>query len=80
MMPRRYKDSPVYVGLPGLGCVTHPAFLREGRILGSNVGIQTIDNTLASVEVRDASGLSLAESVLPQWWSANSNRLSTAGA
>ena len=80
MMPRRYKDSPVYVGLPGLGCVTHPAFLREGRILGPNVGIQTIDNTLASVEVRGTSGLSLAESVLPGWWLANQDRMASAGA
>jgi rhamnosyltransferase len=80
MMPRRYKDSPVYVGLPGLGCVTHPAFLREGRILGPNVGIQTIDNTLASVEVRGTSDQHFAKTLLPEWWSANSNRLSTAGA
>ena len=80
MMPRRYKESPVYVGLPGLGCVTHPAFLRGGYILGPNVGIQTIDDTIASVEVRDAADRSFAESILPEWWSESKNRAASAGA
>jgi rhamnosyltransferase len=78
MMPRRYKDSPLYVGLPGLGCVTRPSFLRDGHILGPNVGIQVVDDALASLEIRDVAGLNLAESVLPGWWLANQDRMALA--
>tara|TARA_B100001750_G_C15293186_1_gene488393 strand:- start:568 stop:801 length:234 start_codon:yes stop_codon:yes gene_type:complete len=67
-MPRRYKDSSVYVGLLGLGCVTHPAFLREGEILGPNVGIQEVDDALASVEARGASGVEFVDQVIARWW------------
>ena len=67
-MPRRYKDSSLYVGLLGLGCVTHPTFLREGEILGPNVGIQEIDNALASVEARGALGVEFVDQVIARWW------------
>ena len=65
-IPRKFKD-PVYVGIKGLGCATHPNFLREGRLFGEKVGIMEITNPYSSVEVRDAIGLPFAEKLLMQW-------------
>ena len=65
-IPRKFKD-PVYVGIKGLGCATHPTFLREGRLFGEKVGILEITNPYSPVEVRDAAGLSFAEKLMTQW-------------
>ncbi|HET6460175.1 MAG TPA: glycosyltransferase [Syntrophales bacterium] len=66
-IPRKFKD-PVYVGIKGLGCATHPQFLREGRLFGERVGILEITNPYSPVEVRDAAGLSFAEKLMTQWF------------
>lgn len=68
MMPRRYKDSSVYVGLLGFGCVTHPKFLRQGEILGPNAGIQEVDDPLASTEARGTAGVAFADHIIERWW------------
>lgn len=65
-MPRKFKD-PVYIGLKGLGCATHPAILREGRLLGEKVGILETTNPYSPVEVRDRGGLHLAEKLIQEW-------------
>jgi hypothetical protein len=43
---------PILVGLKGLGCVTHPEFLRQGRLLGDVVGLLQIEDPYAALEVR----------------------------
>lgn len=50
-IPRKYKE-PVFVGIKGLGCATHPMFLREGLLLGNNVGIIEIDDPMVALEMR----------------------------
>jgi len=52
LTPRQYKDAS-YIGLRGVCCVTHPEFLREGNMLGQNIGIYAIDNPVVSFEVRN---------------------------
>ncbi len=48
----RHMKTPMLIGLKGLGCVTHPEFLREGRLLGDTVGLIKIDDPYATIEVR----------------------------
>jgi hypothetical protein len=65
-IPRKFKD-PVYIGIEGLACVTHPSFLREGHLFGEKVGILEITNPHSSIEVRDATGLQFVEKLMKQW-------------
>lgn len=65
-MPRSLKD-PIYVGLVGLGCVTHPVFIREGKRLGDKIGFVEIANPYSPIEVRDRNSLCLAENLLVEW-------------
>jgi len=71
-MPRQFKKTPVYISLFGLGCVTHPSFLREGRMLGDRVGFQEVEESFASIEVRDDSRANLAGRLIDEWWKENS--------
>jgi hypothetical protein len=62
-IPRKFKH-PMQIGLVGLGCVTYPAILREGDRLGRRIGIHEIFDQLASLEIREAKQLPLAEHLL----------------
>lgn len=48
----RDKREPVLIGLPSLGCVTYPEFIRKSKRLGNKVGIFEIDDPRASLEIR----------------------------
>lgn len=65
-VPRKYKE-PIYVGCKGLGCVTHPALLREGRLLGDRLAIYEIQNALSFLEVRNPPDFDLAGKLIGQW-------------
>ncbi|MBU0574071.1 MAG: glycosyltransferase family 2 protein [Candidatus Margulisiibacteriota bacterium] len=65
-IPRQFKD-PVYVGIKGLGCVTYPQFLRQGRLLGEKVGVLEIHNPYSAIEVRDKIGQNFAEEIMRNW-------------
>ncbi|NQT30413.1 MAG: glycosyltransferase family 2 protein [Candidatus Saganbacteria bacterium] len=62
-IPRKIKQ-PLYIGIKGLGCATHPVFLRQGHILGEKIGIMKIKDVYSSVEVRDEIGLHFAEKLI----------------
>ena len=40
------------VGYHGIGCITYPEFLRQGKLLGDKVGLFEITNPLSFIEVR----------------------------
>jgi GT2 family glycosyltransferase len=69
--PHQIK-RPVHVGYPGLGCVTLPSALREGRLLGDKVGILEVLDVYSTIEVKDALSLNMASKLFPDWW--NSRR------
>lgn len=48
----RHLRTPLLVGLKGIGCVTYPEFIRQGRMLGDNVGLLRITDPFAAMEVR----------------------------
>ena len=51
--PRNLSQEVAHIGLLGLGCVTRPAFLRNGMILGNKIGLHKVEHPLASVEIRN---------------------------
>jgi rhamnosyltransferase len=61
--PREFK-KPIYIGIKGLGCVTYPNFVREGKLFGNNVGMYKITNPNAFIEVRSPNDVLLAEMLL----------------
>jgi hypothetical protein len=62
-VPRTLKEKS-YVGLHGLACVTHPVFVRRGKLLGEKIGLFKIDNPLSYLEIRDQDTSFLAEKLL----------------
>lgn len=48
----RADRRPVQIGLPSLGCVTYPQYLRQGERIGGDVGVYEVSNPIATVEVR----------------------------
>jgi rhamnosyltransferase len=67
-MPRQFKN-PNYIGLLGLGSVTHPQFIRQGEILGDKTGIVTISDPYSQMEVRDTESTNYASKFIDEWWS-----------
>ena len=65
-IPRKFKDA-VFIGIKGLGCATHPSFLRQGHLLGEKVGILETANSYSSVEVRSENELDFAEELMKTW-------------
>ncbi len=67
-MPRKLKQSSALIGLIGLGCVTHPAFVRQGQMLGGKTGLFEIDDPLSALEFGDGLGENLpVEKLLGIW-------------
>jgi len=55
--PRLIQTEATIVGLFGAGCVTHPAYVRDGSLVGPKLGILETDDPLAPVEVRTGGDL-----------------------
>lgn len=49
----RAERSPLYIGLPSLGCVIEPDLVKSGRRYGENLGIFQVDEPFATVEIRN---------------------------
>jgi len=65
LTPRQFKE-PTYIELKGIGCVTHPEFLREGKLLGEKVGIYELNNPYSHLEVRSEDDFKLASSLIKE--------------
>jgi len=59
LTPRQFKD-PTFVELRGVACVTHPEFLRKGRLLGEKIGIYELKDAYSHLEVRNEEELKMA--------------------
>jgi len=68
-VPREFK-RPFFVGLKGLGCVSYPAFVREGSLLGNRVGLYEVRDPYAPIEVREKSDFGMAKKLMEVWWKA----------
>ena len=63
LTPRQYKD-PTYIELRGIACVTHPEFIRMGRLMGDRIGIYDVSDPTAQLEVRSKEDVLLASRLL----------------
>lgn len=53
----RTDREPVLIGLNSLGVVTYPENIRNGNRLAGDVGIYTVENPLAAIEIHDRDDL-----------------------
>jgi len=67
-MPGGMKKNKALIGLLGLACVTHPAIIRSGNILGSRLGVFEVDEPLSSLQIRNKQDVAFAEKSLSSWW------------
>src|SRR5262249_54869613 len=72
-MPRALKQSHAMVGLLGFGCVTYPAFLRQGDVLAGKLGLFEVEHPLSVMEVRGPAALEVAGQLIDGWWNEVSN-------
>ena len=69
-VPREFKERAL-VGLHGIGCVTHPEFIRSENMIGMNTGLYKVDYPLAGLEVRDDNSARIASLVIDQFFKEN---------
>lgn len=67
-MPSGMKKNKALIGLLGLACVSHPAIIRNGDILGSRLGVFEVDNPHCSLQIRNGQDVAFAEKFLSDWW------------
>jgi len=64
-IPREVSEPPI-VGIKGLCCVTHPSFIRNGNMLGENIGLHVVNSLAQTIEVRDISSAKVASKILQE--------------
>lgn len=62
-IPREFKNK-TYLGLHGLGCLTHSEFIRNGSLLGKKVGFFNISDNLSGFEVKDNESFKIASKLI----------------
>lgn len=67
LTPRQFKE-PTFIELRGVGCVTHPEFLREGNLLGEKIGIYEVNNPYSHLEVRSEEDFTMASILIKEWF------------
>ncbi len=62
-IPRDLKEKNL-VGVKGLCCVTHPEFIRKGKLFGKKIGLFEYKNQISGFEVRGRNNLLLASKII----------------
>lgn len=65
--PREFKELS-FLGLKGIGSVTHPQFLRDGSLLGEKIGLYEVNNPYSHLEVRSAEDFKMASHLIKDWF------------
>ncbi|MCM8760945.1 MAG: hypothetical protein NC933_02250, partial [Candidatus Omnitrophica bacterium] len=60
--------DPTFIELRGIGCVTHPEFLRNGRLLGDKIGIYEVKDNCSSIEVRNEEDFKIVSPLIKEWF------------
>ncbi len=61
--PRQFKE-PTFIELKGVGCVTHPEHIRQGRLLGEKIGMYEVKEPYARIEVRASEDFDTASTMI----------------
>lgn len=67
LTPRQYKD-PTFIELKGVACVTHPASVRQGRMLGDKLGIYEVNDPYSHIEVRSEEDVRMASLLMNEFF------------
>jgi len=67
LTPRQFKE-PAFIELKGVGCVTHPEFLRQGHLLGQKIGFYEVNNPYSHLEVRGEEDFKMASLLVHEWF------------
>lgn len=67
LTPRQFKDRD-FIELRGVGCVTHPEFIREASTLGNKIGIYEVSNPYSYIEVRSKEDFEMASALAKRWF------------
>lgn len=62
-IPRVYQSKTI-IGLHGLGLLTRPEFIRNGRFLGNKIGLLNSRHPLANLEIRTKDSLSILKRII----------------
>ena len=62
-IPRAFQNKK-FIGIHGLGLVTRPEFIRNGKILGNKIGLFNSGHPLANLEIRSKNSISILKKVL----------------
>lgn len=66
LTPRQFKE-PTFIELRGVGCVTHPEFIRQGNLLGRKIGMYEIQNPYSHLEVRSKEDFKMVSLLIKEW-------------
>lgn len=53
----RMDRNPIQIGLPSLGCVTYPQFMRNGQRYGGEIGVYEVNDPKSVIEIRNREDL-----------------------
>ncbi|MFH1189201.1 MAG: glycosyltransferase [Candidatus Omnitrophota bacterium] len=67
LTPRQYKD-PAFIELKGVACVTHPASVRQGSMLGDKIGIYEVNDPYSHLEVRSEEDIKMAAHLVEEFF------------
>jgi glycosyltransferase involved in cell wall biosynthesis len=70
-VPREFKEQSL-IGLHGIGCVTHPEYVRNESMIGKKTGLYKVDHPLAGFEVRDPESIRIASLFIERFFLENS--------
>lgn len=70
-IPRNLKREYLLISAKGLGLITHPEIIHEGRLIGENCGYIEAERNYASLEVRSRRDIEILNSVV-NWVNQNS--------
>lgn len=61
-IPRAFQNKKL-IGLHGLGLITRPEFIRNGKILGNKIGLFESSHPLANLEIRSKNLISILKKI-----------------
>ena len=72
-IPTKLKQ-PLFRGLFGLGCVTHPRLLLEKRKIGDRVGLVKVEDQFSRVILKSDDDYAIAEALFSKWLEFRGNK------
>jgi CMP-N-acetylneuraminic acid synthetase len=56
-MPAKLKNINHYIGLTGLLTITRPRILRDGKLIGNNIGVYAVEDKVQAIQVQEVENI-----------------------